>query len=144
MSRNSSADILLGSLKNLQKESRVVEEKSKTVGEPSRVVGEESSTPTHSTIALPDPHETSVRMRQFFEQSASSLHSTSSQPTPAQPHRVVVQKGEDFVVEVREKRNMKKNFLMPASLSDKLAQEAKELGISQNELINQILRQRYS
>ena len=134
MPRNSSADILLGNLKSLQKESRAVEG-NRTIEERSRAVGEESSAPMQDTTPALNPQETSARMRQFFEQS-------SPVPSPT-PHRVVVQKGEDFVVEVREKRNMKKNFLMPTSLSDKLAQEAKELGISQNELINQILRQRY-
>ena len=117
MANSSSASALIGNLKNLQKESSI------------------SRSPE---VQAPNPLETSARMKQFFEQ--------QSTPVPAQTEekRVVVRRGEDFVVEVREKRNTRKSFLVSSQLANRLADEANSLGISQNELLNQILKQRYS
>lgn len=141
----SSAGALLGSLKTLQKQNaNVTAEKSNPVitSETTIEKSQEAYTPS-----IPNPVETAARVRQFLEQKTEQQSSYSSytamQPQPAQEKRVVLQKGSDFVVEVREKRGVKKNFLMAPSTANALADEAKSLGISQNELINQILKQRY-
>lgn len=117
MANNSSASALIGNLKSLQKE---------------------SSASKVSDVQVPNPLETSARMKQFFEQQ------TPSAPVPTETKRVVMRRGEDFVVEVREKRNARKSFLVSSQLANSLAEEAYSLGISQNELMNQILAQRYS
>lgn len=70
---------------------------------------------------------------------------TSETPQSANPERrVVVRKGDAFVVETREKRIVRKNFIFSPSCIAELEAEARSLGISQNELINQILVQRYA
>lgn len=67
------------------------------------------------------------------------------QPTPPQKEsRVILRRGEEFEVVTREKRRVKKNFLLSESLAIQFAAEASELGVSQNELFNQLLMQRYS
>lgn len=115
MANNSSASALIGNLKSLQKE---------------------SSASKIPEVQVPNPLETSARMKEFFNQQTTPAHTETK--------RVVMRRGEDFVVEVREKRNARKSFLVSSQLANSLAEEASSLGISQNELMNQILAQRYS
>jgi len=55
----------------------------------------------------------------------------------------ILREGDNFVVQSVERRSKKKNFMFPESLAEKFVQEAKALNVSQNELIVQILEQRY-
>lgn len=60
-----------------------------------------------------------------------------------EPRNKIMREGDDFVVRVVEKRKKKKNFMFPETLEAKFAKEAADLNVSQNELIVQILQQRY-
>ena len=71
---------------------------------------------------------------------------TSTQSQIAKAHLTsVVKAGKtQFQSMVKERKNIRKNFLLTPSNSDHLREEAEELGTSMNDLLNLILEDRYN
>ena len=95
-----------------------------------------------SSPVITQPTEQPVAVQPTVQPVATQPVQT--EPLPAhEPKNRIMREGDDFVVRVVEKRRKKKNFLFPETLEEKFAQEAADLNVSQNELIIQILQQRY-
>lgn len=138
-----SASSLLGNLKSIQKESS--KEKISAVSD---------TLETEKFPSIPDPRETAMRLRALSQQKETAEENNSeflySPIKPEEkdydilhPKNRLVHKGNDFVIERKEIKNTQKHFLVPSRLAEAFADEAREYGISQNDLFTQILKNRY-
>lgn len=99
-----------------------------------------------SSPVITQPTEQPVAVQPTVQPVATQPTVQPMQTEPLPVHELknrIMREGDDFVVRVVEKRRKKKNFLFPETLEEKFAQEAADLNVSQNELIIQILQQRY-
>lgn len=98
--------------------------------------GEEFSySPTHYTERVPEP------IPEQIVESYTLEPRNYYRKAPAK--NVILKKGKDFVIEREEGRTARKNFMFPPSIDEAFKAEANALGVSQNELINALLKQRY-
>lgn len=98
---------------------------------------------------FPNPAETAARVRELLKQKAEAdtkndefLYKPAPAPLTETRNELTIE-GNTFKVKTREKRRVRKCFLLSEKISKMLNEEAQLYDVSLNELLNQILEQHY-
>ncbi len=77
------------------------------------------------------------------DETISAFEKSISEPT-AEEKPVVLNKSFSINLKPKEAKRIHKNFLITKSINDKLVSLAKQTGVSENEIINEILKKAFA